>query len=319
MMSDGAKRVSVVIPVFNGERTIARAIDSALAQRYDGEIEIVVVNDGSTDGTAAVLERFASRVRVLSQPNRGTPCSRNSGTRMSTGEFIAFLDADDVWLPDKLAKSIDALTSNPDCVLAYSEVFHFTPDGDRIEMPPPASEARHSPSMSDMLSRVWPILPSATVLRRQAFEQSGGACEQFTGYSWGEDTYFFTLVRECGAFVFLDEPLVGKESVARIDRVDRAVAGYQLFKQLVRRRYGFSARGLLRDISRGQVNLLTSLGLAAMRRGSTREARLAYLRGLRYQPLEFRLFARLLWAALPAGARHGLSLILPKPLGSSLG
>ena len=97
-------RVAVLIPVFNGANTVARAIDSALCQRFDGELEVIVVNDGSTDGTAAVLTQYESRIRVLNQQNRGPAHARNAAAALSTAEYLAFLDADDAFMPDKLAR-----------------------------------------------------------------------------------------------------------------------------------------------------------------------------------------------------------------------
>ena len=103
-MEAARKTVSVIIPVFNGERTIAAAIDSALAQEFGGEIEVMVVNDGSTDATATVLEAYRGRVTVLDRVNGGPAAARNAGVRASHGEYLAFLDADDIWLPGKLRK-----------------------------------------------------------------------------------------------------------------------------------------------------------------------------------------------------------------------
>ncbi|HHP7246229.1 MAG TPA: glycosyltransferase [Elainellaceae cyanobacterium] len=112
--------ISVIIPMFNAENTIRETIDSVLQQTLT-DFEIIVIDDGSTDASLdAVKHIHDSRIRVLSQPNSGAPASRNRGLAESTGEFIAFLDADDVWTPDKLAAQIDALQTNPDAAVAYS-------------------------------------------------------------------------------------------------------------------------------------------------------------------------------------------------------
>ena len=92
--------ISVVVPVYNGERYIAEAIDSVLAQEYKN-IEIIAVNDGSTDGTEKILRSYAN-VRYLHQSRKGVSAARNKGIKCSSGEFIAFLDADDLWTKDKL-------------------------------------------------------------------------------------------------------------------------------------------------------------------------------------------------------------------------
>jgi glycosyltransferase involved in cell wall biosynthesis len=304
-------RVSAVIPVFNGERTIARAIDSVLAQRYDGEIEIVVVNDGSTDSTAEVLRGYGNRIKVMEQPNRGTPASRNAGVRASSGKYLAFLDADDFWLPDKLQMLVDVLERDPDCVLAYSEVFQVTPDGARLETAEPPAETHHAPSMDDLFAKVWPILPSAAVMRRTAFDQSGGACEQFGRYSWGEDSYFFMLVREHGAFAFVPDRIVGKEEILSRDRTDAAIAGYDVFRRLVIERYGGAARGLVADIERVQANHAVGAGLTALRAGDCRAALKRFGFALRKRPHDPKILARYLFAFLPAPFSRGLLSLAP--------
>lgn len=93
--------ISVIIPAWNAERHIARAIRSVLAQSRPAE-EIIVVDDGSTDGTAKVVRAFGMQVRLITQPNGGASVARNTGIAAATGDWIAFLDADDEWLPDKL-------------------------------------------------------------------------------------------------------------------------------------------------------------------------------------------------------------------------
>lgn len=104
--------VSVVIPVFNGAAFIARAVQSALDQRLP-PLEVIVVNDGSTDGTMAALAGFCTAIKRISIPNGGVSHARNVGMQACRGELIAFLDADDVWHPDKLAYQVAALCAYP--------------------------------------------------------------------------------------------------------------------------------------------------------------------------------------------------------------
>lgn len=105
-------RISVVIPAYNNERWIGRAIKSVLAQSRAAE-EIIVVDDGSRDNTAAVAAGFGERVRLIRQDNAGASAARNAGIRAATGNWIAFLDADDEWLPEKLALQIEHLRRWP--------------------------------------------------------------------------------------------------------------------------------------------------------------------------------------------------------------
>ena len=105
--------VSVILPVYNGQTYLAQALDSALVQDYPNT-EFIVVDDGSTDGTAEVLRGFGNRIHVLHQANGGPQRARNAGLAAARGEYIAFLDADDVWLQGKLSAQVAHLQANPE-------------------------------------------------------------------------------------------------------------------------------------------------------------------------------------------------------------
>src|ERR671932_1471107 len=112
--------ISVIIPVYNGEKTIKNTIDSVLNQSFT-DFEVIVVNDGSQDLTLAVINEIKdARIRVFSFPNSGVSASRNRGLAEAKGEFISFLDADDLWTPDKLEAQLKALQENPEAAVAYS-------------------------------------------------------------------------------------------------------------------------------------------------------------------------------------------------------
>src|ERR1039458_7894475 len=105
-------KVSVVIPVYNGTATISRALASVFAQSYS-DYEVVVLADGCAEDAAAVVAGCGDRVRIISQPNRGLPGARNAGVRVSGGEYVAFLDDDDEWMPQKLVRSATVLVQGP--------------------------------------------------------------------------------------------------------------------------------------------------------------------------------------------------------------
>jgi glycosyltransferase involved in cell wall biosynthesis len=120
-MVDGVERstagveqilVSVIVPVYNGERFIGEAIDSIRRQRHQA-LDIIVVDDGSTDGTAEVVRAMGPEVRYVRQANSGPPAARNRGLQLVQGSLIAFLDADDLWTENKLAIQLPLLLSNP--------------------------------------------------------------------------------------------------------------------------------------------------------------------------------------------------------------
>lgn len=112
--------ISVVIPAYNAEKTIKATVESVLNQTFS-DIELIVINDGSKDSTLNILSNIKdSRLKVISHSNSGPQISRNRGIKEATGEYISFLDADDLWTPDKLESQFDALQADPEAAVAYS-------------------------------------------------------------------------------------------------------------------------------------------------------------------------------------------------------
>ena len=161
-------RVSTIIPVYNGSATVAQAIDSALAQDFDGQ-EIIVVNDGSTDNTAEVLAGYGDRIRMIHQANAGVSSARNAGAAIARGEYLALLDADDVWLPHHLKSSVTALDADRAAVLCCSGFIPIE-HGERM----PAIYIERSPSLDELLRTGTGMLPSAIVMRAASFVSCGG-------------------------------------------------------------------------------------------------------------------------------------------------
>lgn len=114
------KKASVIIPLYNAEKYIERTIKSVISQTYD-DIEIIIVDDESPDRSVKVCEQFTdSRIKIIHQKNRGLAGARNTGIRHAKGDYIAFIDADDIWLPEKLARHIAHLESHPDVGVSFS-------------------------------------------------------------------------------------------------------------------------------------------------------------------------------------------------------
>lgn len=145
--------VSVIIPVFNGEKYIRCALDSVFKQDYQ-PIEIIVIDDGSSDETLEILRGLGSEIRIYQQPNKGSAAARNLGIRMAKGSYIAFLDADDYWFPGKISAQMKALQATG-CKMAFSR-FLFWNVSDRNRWPDPDSVLFQDPAGPEELSRVEP-------------------------------------------------------------------------------------------------------------------------------------------------------------------
>lgn len=130
--------VSVIMPAYNTARYIGEAIDSVLSQDY-GAVELIVIDDGSTDGTLDVVRSYGDRLTLLTQKNQGSAVARNAGLAAASGEYIAFLDSDDVWLPGKLTRQVRHLQENPEIGLVYARWRVWKPSND--DHYPPAEEA----------------------------------------------------------------------------------------------------------------------------------------------------------------------------------
>lgn len=171
--ADGRPLVSVVVPVFNCERYVGAAIEAALAQSHR-PLEIIAVDDGSTDRSAEVLRSFVPLITVISQPNEGVSAARNAGIRASKGRYVAFLDADDVWRPDKLARQVSLLERHPSAVACY--VDHDVIDADGATQSPTA--ALFGPRCSGVITKALLeftviVTPSLVMARRSALDRAG--------------------------------------------------------------------------------------------------------------------------------------------------
>lgn len=164
--------ISVVMPCFNAQDYLREAVDSVLSQTY-GQVELIVVDDGSTDQSQNILKSYGDRIRVISQANQGPYPARNLGVNASRGELLAFLDADDWWSPDCLEKLHAALAAHPQAAVAYCGWQNIGKDGGRSDpYVPPDYELEDKAGRFLRAASPWPI--HAALVRRQVFDEVGG-------------------------------------------------------------------------------------------------------------------------------------------------
>src|SRR6185312_13918613 len=187
--------VDVVIPVFNGARTIRRAVESNRSQTLDN-LRIIAVDDGSTDGTAAILEEESAadpRIAIVTQPNRGIVEARNAGLARCRTEFFAWLDGDDLAMPSRLETQLDYLKSNPDCVAVSGAARHVDEGGRFLGIvsrcaPPDLADPSWIPAIEPYL------MQSFLMVRRAAIERLGG----YRQLTYSEDTDLCWRLQEVG-------------------------------------------------------------------------------------------------------------------------
>ncbi|MFZ5571082.1 MAG: glycosyltransferase family 2 protein [Thermodesulfobacteriota bacterium] len=196
--------VSVIVPTFNRAGMVVRAVESVLAQTFR-DMELIVVDDGSTDETRLALSRMQPGFRVHYQENQGVSAARNRGVALSTGRFLAFLDSDDLWLPEKLFRQVAFFEDHPEAMICQTEEVWIR-RGKRVN---PKNRHRKPsgmiffPSLSLCL-----VSPSAVMLKRELFEEMGGFDETLPAC----EDYDLWLRIGCRYPIYLlDEPLIVKQ------------------------------------------------------------------------------------------------------------
>jgi len=195
--------ISVIIPAYNSEKTIQETIESVIKQTFN-DWELIVVNDGSQDRTVEIVSRIKDdRIKLFSHPNAGAPASRNRGFNNSVGQFIAFLDADDLWTTDKLESQLNALQSHPEAAVAYSwtdyidESGNFLKQGGRVIF--------NGNVYSQLLVRNFLENGSNPLIKREAINDIGGFNESLKG---GQDWELYLRLGEKYHFVAVEKPQI---------------------------------------------------------------------------------------------------------------
>jgi hypothetical protein len=267
-----APRVSVVIPAYNSAGAVWRAIESGLAQQLEDALEIIVVDDCSTDETREVLKLYDRRIRTVAmRSNRGVAAVRNAGMAVARGEYVAFLDAHDEFLPGRLARSVAALDGARDTVLAYSDAC-LCDDAGLVTAPSlaptiVAPSTMRSPSLDDLFSGSWwPILPSAVTVRREVMERCGGFDEALGGAGGHLELYAWLRVRELGPFAFIAAPLVQWRLLPALERLEKYLSNLNVLYQLMNQRYGERGARMVQDFAISNAMALIHEGSSALSR-----------------------------------------------------
>ncbi len=211
-MPETLPRVSVIVPAYNAAWCVGRAVDSVLAQTWR-DFELIVVDDGSRDGTAEILAGYGAAVRVVSKTNGGLSSARNAGIAAARGEYVAFLDADDWWLPGKLERQVALLDSRPSLLFCSTTTLVFTPEGRRLADWCCGAEKRpalQSTALQSIFAANAHVAGSgsAVMARREAFARAGGFDESLRSL---EDIDMWMRLAALGGYACIDEPLTAIE------------------------------------------------------------------------------------------------------------
>lgn len=320
-------RVSVIIPTYNTGPYILETIQSVFAQTFD-DYELIVVDDGSTDGTAELLAPFEGRLHYHRQRNQGPSTARNAGLALASGELISFLDADDIWFADNLAAKVAAMDRHPEVGAVFSDFEIFDSTGTRhhrgtnalypqfrhfgrtmsdifavreeLELPGCGRCPVYSGYAFDSLFQGNFILPSATVVRMQCARQIDGFPPHLRTQ---EDYEYWLRFAQRFPLAYIDHPLMryrrhpGQLTDHRhIEKLYTAV-----LEVVDQYRDTFRERGEFRAYASRRAEVLTGLATVRIAQQRRKEARSLLLDSIRHAPLYWRSYRDLAVALLPSG------------------
>lgn len=296
--------ISVIIPLYNKERSVASTLHTVLDQTFS-DYEIVVVNDGSTDNSVAEVEKVQDpRIRLVHQPNAGVSAARNRGVEEAKGELVAFLDADDAWAPEYLETQFRLSRQYPDCtVFACNYVFR-----DTARKTTPTILRRLPFSGEDgILTNYFevaccshpPLWTSAVVVRKAALQAIGGFP---VGIKSGEDLLTWARLAVNGPIAYSKRPLAvfNVEGYDMGDKPKRIPAENDVVGKELNALLAKSPSKGLRHYNALWHKMRSSVYMRLnMRKASMKEAAIA----LRYAPLNYKLYIYILLNLLPSKLR----------------
>jgi glycosyltransferase involved in cell wall biosynthesis len=200
--------VSVIIPAFNRENTVTRAVESVLAQTYK-ETELIVVDDGSTDGTISALSRYGDRIRLIRQANAGPSAARNAGIRAALGDLIGFLDSDDEWLPTKIQEQVQLMTDSSVVCCICDSTMQYADGSVRTSfaaagLRPDRTEGVWTNPAQVLVNR-FVLFNQAVIVRRTVLDRAGHFPEQLRIM---EDYHLALRLAAAGPWAFTTRRLV---------------------------------------------------------------------------------------------------------------
>lgn len=299
-------RVSVIIPSFNCELYIAETIGSVLQQTLK-DIEVIVVDDGSTDRTREIVAAFGAPVRLIAQANAGRCAARNRGIREALGEFICLLDHDDYWFPAKLADQLAEFEANPQVGAVFSSMIYWYADANQNYPTPDSFDLNAYPSGVDEQFSGWiyhlflldcHMLTSAAMFRAEVFQRCGAYVESLP---YSEDwELWLRIAREYPLRKLRRPSTLYRQHVSQGSRVIRELDYRTLLLERTAEKWGLCSRDG-RCISRRQFQVQlseyhASFALDHLQAGNRDIAMRSFLKAWRANPLKLKYLAY-----IPAG------------------
>lgn len=309
-------KVSVIMPVYKGEKHLATAIESVLAQTHR-DFELIIVNDCSPDGSDEIAHRYIGdpRLKVLRNPtNLGVAASRNRALAEATGQYIAFLDQDDIWVPEKLAIQVRVLAAHPELGLLYSRIGRMDDTGDLCptDRKRPPTDFGNPDAKLDIFPDAFPSLfvsnsiqPLTTMIPRRVLDEVGPFIPELAGADDYELWLRIALRYPLGRL----ETILGlwrahprqqsnqgfKMLMLRLQTLDLILNGFpEARRRIPRKPYNLRMHGLCREAADYKMYFLHDYA----------EARGLFVRAVKYRPLDIASWFKAAYCALPATPRE---------------
>jgi glycosyltransferase involved in cell wall biosynthesis len=290
--------ISVIIPTYNRAKLLPQAIESALVQTYP-HYEIVIVDDGSTDETSEIIKPYINKVRFITQKNRGVSAARNRGIREAKGELIAFLDSDDLWLPNALRNKVQYLNMHPDTGLIHSDMLLLDEYG--------GTSGKSDPLMTNTgecylgLFAGNRIFTSSVIVRRNCLEKAGDFDESIR---YAEDyDLWIRLAREC-RFAYCEESLgfyrVHKSNAVK-DLVRLREGELYVLRKALKADHLLGRRLGRKNVRSRLFKIKYDLGYSYFTLGRNDDARHLYIQALMLRP-RARIIFNIMTTYLPSGS-----------------
>lgn len=301
--------VSVIVPFYNAEGTICETVQSVLSQTFK-DFELILIDDGSTDRSVELISRIEdSRLRMVHQPNQERAVARNRGIQDAQGEWIAFLDADDLWLEQKLEKQLHWLEMSPEIGLVYSDLYYFDNlTGKDLWLYSKKFQKLHRGNVLPNLLRVNFIQSPTPLIRRTILDQSGWFDPKLPPI---EDWDLWIRISSVTEIDYVPEPLARYRYHPSLDYWEKAPES-----MLAKNLYLFDkwdkpkdpdSLSLRRGLRRGRALAYYNYGLAQMKKNTTLSSK-AFLQAIRLDPRLVKSWIRLIQLSysrmMPSGSRR---------------
>lgn len=298
----------MIIPVYNGEKYIEEALESVFAQTFQ-DFEVIVINDGSTDGTEQRLAKYFPRIRYLLQDNQGQSASRKVGLELAEGLLIAFLDADDAWLPKKLERQVEFAQTHPEYGIVTTDQLSFRDN----EVVCPSYKTIFKITNGFILERIlfghW-ISTSAALIRRECFDKVVFYSSEPPEFA--EDWMMWMQIAAYYPIYFIDEVLVRRRLHAGNVSYQKEEAQFQcLLRNLeILREKIPRLKARPRVIDEAAFRICFSRGVTDLRAVELPRARERLQRAVSYKPHAIKAWAALCATYIPAGVLYGLKKVM---------